>query len=422
VQLIDKRLNPSGKSLPNRQRFLRRARAVVRKAVREASGERAIREVENAGVVVIPANGVEEPRFHRTAPTRARHVLPGNRTFIEGDRLPRPRGGEGEGGAQAGQGEGEDQFSIVLSAAEFLDFFLEDLELPRLERRRLASMKADGQRRAGFAATGSPANLAILRTMRNALARRTALRRPRPAELAALEAAHEEARRAGDDVARLALEAEMERLRLRARAIPYIDPIDIRFRRFEPNPRPVAQAVMFCLMDVSGSMTEHMKDIAKRFFMLLYVFLTKRYEQVELVFIRHTDAAKEVDEQTFFHSRETGGTRVSTALREMARIAAERYPLDAWNIYGAQVSDGDNERSDNPLATDLLRDEILPMCQYFAYIETAEPDRDIAASSVWKAYETLGPDAPAMRRVTTRQEIYPVFRDLFSAENADASL
>jgi uncharacterized sporulation protein YeaH/YhbH (DUF444 family) len=421
VQLIDKRLNPSGKSLPNRQRFLRRARAVVRKAVRDASGQRPIREVESAGVVVIPAQGVEEPRFHRAGAARARHVLPGNKEFVEGDRLPRPPGGEGEGGAQAGQGEGEDQFSIVLSAAEFLDFFLEDLELPRLERRKLATMKADGMRRAGYAATGSPANLAILRTMRNALARRTALNRPRAADMAQLESARDLARQEEDEDAARAIEAEMERLRLRSRAIPYIDPIDIRFRRFEPNPRPVAQAVMFCLMDVSGSMTEHMKDIAKRFFMLLYVFLNKRYEQVELVFIRHTDEAKEVDEETFFHSRETGGTRVSTALREMARIAAERYPMDAWNIYAAQASDGDNERSDNSIAIALLRDEVLPICQYFAYIEAAEPDRDFAMSSVWKAYENLGPDAPAMRRVSTRQEIYPVFRDLFSRQNADAS-
>jgi uncharacterized sporulation protein YeaH/YhbH (DUF444 family) len=421
VQLIDKRLNPSGKSLPNRQRFLRRARAIVRKAVREASVERGVRELEGGGVIVIPAQGVEEPRFRRGEAARARHVLPGNREFVEGDRLPRPQGGAGGGGAQAGQGEGEDQFSIALSAAEFLDFFLEDLELPRLERRKLAQMKAEGMRRAGYASTGSPANLAILRTMRNALARRTALNRPRPSEIAELEAARARAQEAGEEAACSEIDARLERLRQRTRAIPYIDPIDIRFRRFEPNPRPVAQAVMFCLMDVSGSMTEHMKDIAKRFFMLLYVFLNRRYEQVEIVFIRHTDEAKEVDEQTFFHSRETGGTRVSTALREMARIAAERYPVDSWNIYAAQASDGDNERSDNPVAIDLLRREILPICQYFAYIEVAEPDRDLAMSTIWKSYENLGDEAPAMRRVATRQEIYPVFRDLFSSQPADAA-
>ena len=83
--------------------------------------------------------------------------------------------------------------------------------------------------------------------------------------------------------------------------IPYIDPLDVRYRRFEAHPKPVAQAVMFCLMDVSGSMTEHMKDLAKRFYVLLYIFLKRRYKNVDVVFIRHTHQAQEVDEDTFFN-------------------------------------------------------------------------------------------------------------------------
>jgi len=423
MQLIDKRLNPSGKSLPNRQRFLRRARAIIKKAVSNASAGRQIRELEEGGAVVVPATGIEEPHFRRGAGGMREHVLPGNQEFLEGDRIPRPQGGQGSGGSgpDAGQGSGEDQFSVVLSAEEFLDFFLEDLELPHLERRRMATMKAEGLRRAGFATSGSPASLAITRTMRNALARRTALSRPRPEELAALEQELAEAtERGASEVDLVALRDRIAELRRRTRMIPYIDPIDIRYRRFETTPRPIAQAVMFCLMDVSGSMTEHMKDVAKRFFMLLYVFLKRRYEQVEVVFIRHTDEAKEVDEETFFHSRETGGTRVSTAFREMQRIAAERYPMDAWNIYAAQASDGDNERADNAETVELLVNDIIPICQYFAYIEVSEPDRELGMSSLWKNYENLGDQAPAMRRVSTRQDIYPVFRELFQRQHAGA--
>ena len=423
MQLIDKRLNPSGKSLPNRQRFLRRARAIIKDAVSNASAGRPIRELEEGGAVVVPASGIDEPRFRRGPSGLREHVLPGNQDFLEGDRIPRPPGGGGSGGSgpEAGQGSGEDQFSIVLSADEFLDFFLEDLELPRLERRRLATMKAEGLRRAGYATAGSPANLAIGRTMRNALARRTALNRPHPEEIAALQTQIEEAEARGDsadDIA--ALKERISVLRRRSMMIPYIDPIDIRYRRFEATPRPIAQAVMFCLMDVSGSMTEHMKDVAKRFFMLLYVFLKRRYEHVDVVFIRHTDEAKEVDEDTFFHSRETGGTRVSTAFREMMRVLEERYPLDSWNIYAAQASDGDNERADNAETVELLRNHVLPVCQYFAYIEVGEPDRETGMSSLWKNYENLGDEAPAMRRVSTRQEIYPVFRELFQRQIAGA--
>ena len=112
---------------------------------------------------------------------------------------------------------------------------------------------------------------------------------------------------------------------------------------------------------------------------------------------------------------------VLSALELMHEIQVARFPADQWNIYAAQASDGDNERSDNPVAIDLLRREILPICQYFAYIEVAEPDRDLAMSTIWKSYENLGDEAPAMRRVATRQEIYPVFRDLFSSQPADAA-
>lgn len=422
MQLIDKRLNPSGKSLPNRQRFLRRARAIIKDAVSNASAGRAVRELEEGGAVVIPASGIDEPRFRRGSSGLREHVLPGNQDFLEGDRLPRPPGGgSGGSGSEPGQGSGEDQFSIVLSAEEFLEFFLEDLELPRLERRRIAQMKAQDLRRAGYATAGSPANLAIARTMRNALARRTALNRPRPDEIETLKAELEEARGRGADESEIdALQERISSLRRRSLMIPYIDPLDIRYRRFEATPRPIAQAVMFCLMDVSGSMTEHMKDVAKRFFMLLYVFLKRRYEHVDVVFIRHTDEAKEVDEDTFFHSRETGGTRVSTAFVEMMRVVAERYPIDSWNIYAAQASDGDNERSDNEETVALLRNEIMPICQYFAYIEVGEPDRDMGMSSLWKNYENLGDEAPAMRRVSSRQEIYPVFRELFKRQFSGA--
>jgi uncharacterized sporulation protein YeaH/YhbH (DUF444 family) len=421
MYVIDRRLNPSGKSLPNRQRFLRRAGKVLREAVRNVSASRPIREVGEGGVVIIPARGIDEPSFHTGSDGLHSRVLPGNKEFLEGDRIARPQGsGQGKGkgsGSGSGQGGGgEDEFKVALSAEEFLSLFLEDLELPDLERRKLSLTESSGLRRAGYQRGGSPANLALSRTMRNALSRRMALHRPKAEDLEVLQAALLEAEALGDEVEAKRLRALIETHGTRTRAIPYIDPIDIRYRRFEPSPRPIAQAVMFCIMDVSGSMTEHMKDMAKRFFMLLYVFLQKRYKQVEVVFIRHTDEAKEVDEKTFFESRETGGTRVSSALQEALKIIEERYPVGDWNIYIAQASDGDNENGDNDRATALMRDGLLPLSQYYAYLEVDEPHSDTPTSSLWKTYDNLEP-GPAMRRVTTRQEIYPVFRELFRRRN-----
>ncbi len=428
MHIIDRRLNPGGKSLANRQRFIRRARAQVRRAVADASAKRSIKDMGKGGEVSIPSDGVHEPSFRHSAQGGVRdYLLPGNKEYIEGDTIPRPEEGGGGAGGPGQGGEGEDEFRFALSDDEFLDLFLEDLELPDLAKRQVTGEAIVQWRRAGFSVTGPPASLSVQRTMRNSLSRRMALKRPKPVEIEALKEALAAREAEGADAETLAaLAEEIARLERRLRLIPYIDPIDLRFRRLESTPKPVAQAVMFCLMDVSGSMTEHMKDLAKRFYSLLYLFLKRRYKHVELVFIRHTHAAQEVDEQTFFYSRETGGTVVSTALEEMGKIVALRFPVEEWNIYAAQASDGDNTTSDNPKSAALLQDMILPLCQYYAYLEVGSDDDHPmnamgAASSLWRTYSLISSKTIpiAMRKVRRRQDIYPVFRELFQRK-ADA--
>src|SRR5207302_5906660 len=237
-------------------------------------------------------------------------------------------------------------FEFTLTREEFLDMFFEDLELPDLVKKSLKDTVNVDLQRAGYTVTGNPSNLSIPRTLKMSMARRISLKRPKLSQLEALRESVEEARARGDEEEAEKLFREFERVERRSKIIPYIDPIDVRYRRFDRVPRPNTEAVMFCLMDVSGSMTEAMKDLAKRFFMLLHVFLTRRYRHVDVVFIRHTSTAEEVDEETFFYSRETGGTVVSTALEKMLEIARARYSTDRWNIYGAQASDGDNYSAD----------------------------------------------------------------------------
>jgi uncharacterized sporulation protein YeaH/YhbH (DUF444 family) len=412
MHIVDRRLNPGSKSLENRQRFLRRAKALVRDAVKKSSRDRDIRDILEGGEVSIPLDGMDEPRFRREGGTRDM-VLPGNKKFVEGDIL--PRSGEGRVKAsEPGEGDGEDAFRFVLSRDEFVDLFLDDLELPDLAKRKLAEAEREGIRRAGYATSGSPANISVSRTMRLAMARRVALRRPRPEAIAELEAEISDC----DEARRIELLAEIDALKAKVRRIPFIDPIDIRYRRFETLPKPVAQAVMFCLMDVSGSMNEHMKDLAKRFYMLLYVFLKRRYRHVEIVFIRHTDRAEEVDEETFFHGPASGGTLVSSALQAMHDIVRSRFRPADWNIYAAQASDGDNSSSDSEVTSQLLTENILPVSQFFAYLEVHEAGSstfDLSDSSLWSLYQRLRADgAPlSMRKVSERSEIFPVFHDLF---------
>jgi hypothetical protein len=167
-------------------------------------------------------------------------------------------------------------------------------------------------------------------------------------------------------------------------------------------------------------MTEHMKDLAKRFFMLLYLFLRRQYQRIDVVFIRHTHEAKEVDEETFFYDTETGGTVVSTSLELMDKVIRERYPLDQWNIYAAQASDGDNVSSDNTYCQNLLNEKILPIVQYYAFIEVGHEYKNWGNSEtdLWRTYKPINDrwDKFQMRKIRAANQIFPVFRELFKKE------
>ncbi len=429
THFIDRRLNPKGRSTPNRRRFIGRIKAHVREAVDASVRKRGITDMEAGTDVAVPRDSLSEPSFRHASKGGTREgVLPGNREFQAGDEIPRPQqGGGGAGRKGAPDGEGEDDFVFALSRDEFLDIFFEDLELPDMIKRSLAGSSVARPRRAGLSVTGAPANLNVGRTMRRAMGRRIALRRPSDAKLEelrerlfALEAVFEPDAAQRAEIMRL--QAEIEALTAHRKRVPYLDPLDLRYRHFEPQPEPRAQAVMFCLMDVSASMGAREKDLAKRFFVLLHLFLTRRYETVDLVFIRHTHLASEVDEQTFFYSRESGGTMVSTALAEMNRVQSERYPASEWNIYAAQASDGDNYQGDSRDCQIWLESELLKICQHFAYVEIigeaeARILRDAArGTELWMAYREVAERWPnfAMRRVAGPADIYPVFRDLFA--------
>ena len=425
MDIIDRRPNPHGKNLENRQRVIARARAAVARATRDAVSEGTLREAGKDQAVTIPSDSLHEPSFHTVFSSGQRQVvLSGNKEFSTGDRLQRPKSGGGSGGSGTGQGgaEGEDRFRFVLTRDEFLDLFFEDLELPDLVKNQIVATETMSPVRAGIAVDGNPSQIDMGRTMRQSMARRIGLRRPKPPEVLALEAEVFALEQSGLEPARLAaLQAELELAMRRLARVPWIDPVDLRYRRYTMVPKASAGAVMFCLMDVSGSMSEQMKDLAKRFFLLLHVFLERRYKRVEIVFIRHTEVAEEVDEQTFFTDPRSGGTVVSTALAELLRVQRARFPKDSWNIYAAQASDGDSSSGDTHKAVAMLEEDILPIVQHFAYIEVAASAALIRGQTdLWRGYEPLSQRAPrlAMRRVADKGEIFPVFRDLFGKKAA----
>ncbi|WP_378945391.1 YeaH/YhbH family protein [Mesorhizobium sp. ANAO-SY3R2] len=430
---IDRRLNPKDKSLGNRQRFLRRARSELKRAINERVKSGKIETADSDQVIAIPKKGIGEPTFQRAPHAgRREEVLPGNKVFGSGDRIPRPAAGTGKGSQPSASGESEDDFQFALTREEVLDLFFEDLELPDLVKLNLKEVVTFHPRRAGYTMSGNPTSISVARTMFNSFGRRIALKRPKQSEIDALNDELRKLEGARPNAASLRriehLREELAALMRRRKFIPYIDPIDIRFKRFEPQPEPNANAVMFCLMDVSGSMGEREKDLAKRFFVLLHLFLKRRYERTDIVFIRHTHEASEVDEDTFFYSTQSGGTVVSTALEEMLRVIRERYPSKEWNIYAAQASDGDNIPNDSERCVSILNDTLMQLCQYYAYVEIIDERESEMfrhadnGTSLWNAYRQVKEAWPnfAMTRIAKPADIYPVFHELFAKQPGPA--
>ncbi len=421
--IVDRRTNGKNKSAVNRQRFLNRYKSHIKKAVSESISKRSITDIEKGENISIPKKDIFEPIIHHGSGGRRSIVHPGNKEFIKGDKIPRPSGGgggSGEGEA-SDSGEGEDSFVFQITQDEFLDFLFDDLELPNLVKRQLAGVESFKQVHGGIITEGTPSRINIGRSMRSASARRTALGSSSKKRLRLLEqelerilstdADYQDRRRIDE------LRLEIEKLQRKLKRIPFIDTFDLRYNLKIKQPQPVAKAVMFCIMDVSGSMTQVTKDIAKRFFILLYLFLKRNYKKIDVVFIRHHTTAKEVDEEEFFYSRETGGTIVSSALKLMDEIIKERYSPEQWNIYSAQASDGDNWNDDSPTCGQLLAKNILPVVQYFAYIEITPRQHQ----ALWHEYEKIQQENPhvfSMQQLVDIADIFPVFRELFQRKHA----
>ena len=422
ANFIDRRLNSKNKSTVNRQRFLRRYKNQIKKSVSDAINQRGVTDINSGENIVIPKKDLSEPVFHQGSGGVRDKVHPGNDKFVTGDRINKPPKQQGQGSGQgdaSDSGEGEDDFTFSISKEEYLNLLFEDLELPNLIKKQLKDTSSYKYLRAGFANKGNPSKINVVRSLQKAYGRRIALTGKSRDKIKKLEIEilNFKPSNPEEDALLKELNEQLEKLKKRIKKIPWIDEFDLKFNQHIKQPVPSTSAVMFCLMDVSGSMTQLHKDIAKRFYILLYLFLKRNYKKIDVVFIRHHTSAKEVDEQEFFYSRETGGTIVSSALKLMDEVIKQRYPASDWNIYAAQASDGDNWNDDSPVCSKLLRENILPSVQYFSYIEITQLDHQM----LWHEYEKVSAEFEecfAMQNIKTEADIYPVFRELFQRKPA----
>jgi uncharacterized sporulation protein YeaH/YhbH (DUF444 family) len=441
--IIDRRKNSKNESLSNRQRFLNRAQKAIRSSAKKALGNKSINDYGDTNVS-IPTDGIDEPHFrHDSDFGEYDYVLPGNDEFIVGDRLKKPKKNSESGGSGSGNGDGDgggdDEFEFALSYEEYLNIIFDDLELPDLIKKTEKNSTSWAIKRAGYTTTGMPTNINVPKTAIAGMARRIALRAPKLERIAELEKELIDLEEIavvsvfdGEQLCwvnkRIAeIEEEITTLRTRAAAINYLDNVDMRFNNFVKQPRPITRAVMFCMMDVSFSMGEREKIIAKKFFVLLHLFLKRRYENIEVVFVRHHDSATECDEDTFFTSREGGGTVVSSGYVKIKEIIENRFNPEDWNIYIAQASDGDNYGTDNKLVEKYLTEDLLPITQHFTYLEIEDPHRSAfmadfgsAVSNLWQTIQPLTRlfDNVACASISDERQVVNVFRKLFKKEIA----
>jgi uncharacterized sporulation protein YeaH/YhbH (DUF444 family) len=455
--IIDRRLNGSGKSTENRKKLLKRVRDAIKEQLPEIiKGRNATDMGKNGGSVSISKKSIKEPSFVQGKGGRRDYVLPGNERYVPGDVVEKPYGdGNGNGGDEASDDpSSEDDLIINISREEFLNYIFEDLELPNLVKKELSKVKETVKRHAGFQTDGSPNKLSVVRSFKQSLLRRFPIAASIKAKIEELEevlgnideTVHPEIHmEIGPGVmldilpselffdVKRKLEDAIVYLNKRLETIPTLDPIDLRYRQTLCEQVPSTHATMVMIMDNSGSMGLHEKTIAKKFFFLLYQFLKRQYEEVDIVCISHTGDAREMTEDEFFNTSETGGTVVSTALELLTKIMNERL-TNRTNVYVSQVSDGDNMDSDNPRCKELLLEKILPDIQYYAYIQVDpyHDDGDEMKSSslyikstsyekgLWKTYNTVASNNPKfqMRRVFSDRDIFPVFKQLFEKKMA----
>lgn len=412
INIVDRRNSPKGKSSENRQRLLKRVEGQIKKALPDIVKGTNVKDLTSSKErVKIPVKGIGEPQFTYDKDTGEKHTVhPGNKEYNEGDLIKKPKGGEGGGGNGQGKGSNdptvtEDEFTVTISREEFLDYFFSDLELPDMVKKHLNSIVDFKQKRAGYSNYGNPSRLNITRSYKNSMARRMAVGLFFDKKIKEIE---EKLKNETDKSVILELEKELDKLKKMKMSVSFMEEVDLQYNNFEQVAVPVTSAVMFCVMDVSGSMTEFHKDMGKRFFMLLYMFLTKQYEKIEMVFIRHHTSAKEVTEEEFFNSRESGGTIVLPAIKMVSDIISERYNSN-WNIYLTQVSDGDVWDKSDAEESKSEMTKLLSKIQYAWYIEVSDREN----SELMSSYKLIHSDNFNYGTIKRVEDIWQLFKDFF---------
>ena len=422
MTIVDRRKTGKNKSVGNRQKFIKRYKSRIKRSVDKISSDKGITDILKDRKITIDQDEIEEPNFNFDMSTGERDVIfTGNKTLHKGDKVYRPPPSDEDGLEGSDTGEGLDEFTFTLTKEEFLDLYFSDMRLPDFIKESMKGSVKWKQKRSGYSKEGIPPRLDLLKTLKQSMARRIATK----SSAILCPVCWTNKLKECDKTVDISFKYQCGECGTRSNGIEgdkpqrYLDDIDLRYRHFTKHPFPVKQATMILLMDVSGSMGEFEKTLAKKFFLLLYLFLSKVYKNVNVIFISHTQEAAEVTEHEFFHSKKTGGTIVSSGLETVKNIIDTRINLNETNVYISQASDGDNWPGEEDTVTGLM-EYLLSKVQYFAYIQTEEVRRveqkaRYGINDILTLYEALELTHRNLKakRVNEESEVYPVLRSLF---------
>lgn len=373
----------SDRSAGDRQRHRQKVRESIRENISDLVAEESIIGKNKDKIIKVPIRGVKEYRFIYGDNTPG--VGQGDGNSEPGQVLGRQQGEQGQGQDKAGDQPGVDYYETDVTLEELIEIMFEDLELPDMERKILREVMSERtSKRKGYRKAGIRIRLDKKRTAISRIRRKLAVQRREGEEW--------------DEEKRFPFHQD-----------------DMIYRHMETDTRPESNAVVFCIMDTSGSMDTMKKYLARSFFFLLYQFVCTKYRNVELVFIAHHTEGKEVTEEEFFHRGESGGTFISSGYNKALEIIQERYHPSLWNVYAFHCSDGDNFESDNP-ATLKAAKELCEVCNLFGYGEIKPLGSRYYESSMLNIFRRLEADNFQTVLIERKEDIWPSFKAFLAKE------
>ena len=373
----------SDRSAGDRARHRQKVRDAIRKNISDVVADESIIGRSGEKTVKVPIRGVKEYRFVHG--DNSPGVASGDGETEPGQVVGRADQGQGQGAGPAGDAPGEDVYETEITLEELVEIMFEDLELPRMERKRLREVLSEAPtKRRGYRRAGVRAHLDRRKTARERVRRSVATRGGTGADGGERFPFHQD---------------------------------DLRYRRMRPEPKPHSNAVVVCLMDTSASMDTTKKYLARSFFFLLYQFVRTRYAHVELVFIAHDTEAREVTEDEFFHKGESGGTRISSGYEKAIEVIENRYHPSLWNAYAFHCSDGDNWPDDHEATLKAARG-LADLCNFFGYGEIKPQGLGYYGGSMIERFGQIEADNFQPLLITGKEDIWPAFKKLLGRERA----